>query len=78
VEDAAEREQAVVGRGEGGPGRHEGRGGHDAGLQGRGGVLVRLCPGRVGLGPWRLRAGAREGREREKRSERGERRRERP
>jgi hypothetical protein len=40
------------------------------------GVLARLRPGRVGLGPWRLRAGAREGREREKRSERGERRRE--
>jgi hypothetical protein len=59
----------------GGPGRHEGRGGHDAGLQERGGVLARPSPGRVGRGPWRLRAGAREDREREKRSGRGERRR---
>jgi hypothetical protein len=30
----------------GGPGRHEGRGGHDAGLQERGGVLARPSPGR--------------------------------
>jgi hypothetical protein len=38
-------------------------GGHDAGLQGRGDVLARPSPGRVGRGPWRLHAGAREGRE---------------